>query len=143
MRSGQAGRVRQAQFCWWGAWAPWVLWADEGPESNEPLVPEGAGSQAGGQVLDMFGRVGSGPALDWGLQLPGTWWETSSLRSSLASGRPGQRAAGPLGAPLLEGPLRPGLPGRRPRHSSLHCPRWPTAGSTKAFRRLSGVGLNP
>lgn len=49
VRSGQAGRMRQAQFCWWGAWAPWVLWADEGPESNEPLVPEGAGSQAGGR----------------------------------------------------------------------------------------------
>lgn len=27
---GRQGRVRQAQFCWWGAWAPWVLRADEG-----------------------------------------------------------------------------------------------------------------
>lgn len=21
---GRQGRMRQAQFCWWGAWAPWV-----------------------------------------------------------------------------------------------------------------------
>lgn len=74
MRSGQAGGMKQAQFCWCGAWAPWVLWADEGPEGERAPGPRRCWLPGRGQVLEMFGRMGSGPALDWGLQLPGTWW---------------------------------------------------------------------
>lgn len=49
--AGQAGwgrRVRPAQFCWWGAWAPWVLRAGEGLGSEgQAPVPEVLASRAG------------------------------------------------------------------------------------------------
>lgn len=108
---GRQGRTRQAQFCWWGAWAPWVLRADEGPGSEQAPGPRrgwlpglGAGSgyvwqkrQWTSPGLGAFNSLGPGGRLG------------GSLHSSVASGRPGQRAAGPLGAPLLECPLGLGL----------------------------------
>lgn len=44
------GQGRRAQFCWWGAWAPWVLRADEGLGRERAPVPEGAGFQGWGGV---------------------------------------------------------------------------------------------
>lgn len=126
----QAGRVKQAQFCWWGAWAPWVLWAEEGPARAPAPGPRRCWLPGLGRFW-MFGGMGSGPALDRGLQLPGTWGrQTSSLRSSLASGRPGQGAAGPVEPRSSRGPG----PGR----SSLLCPDGPQLGAP----RPSGDLLN-
>lgn len=54
---GRQGRVRQAQLCWWGAWAPWGLQADEGWGESEPLAPGAIGFQGGRRVV---GCAGSG-----------------------------------------------------------------------------------
>lgn len=48
--AGGEGQKRPAQFCWWGAWAPWVLRAGEGLGSEEQAPgPSGAGSQGWGE----------------------------------------------------------------------------------------------
>lgn len=92
----------------------------DGEGGSKPLAPQGAGFQGWGQVLDMFGRRGSGicPSSDqpWagdfnGLGPGGRLG--GSLRSSVASGRPGPRAAEPLWALLLGGPPGLGPPGSR------------------------------
>lgn len=89
--------------------APGQLKAVE--QGSKPLAPEDAGFQGRGQVLDVFWQKGQWnlpPSSDhpWagafhslgpGGRLGG------SLHSSVASGRPGRTAAGPLGALLLEG----------------------------------------
>ena len=75
--------MRQAQFCWWGAWAPWGLQADEGWGENHPgrgrcWLP---GWEAGGGVrrfrvclaegaaesARVLTSPGLGPSTAWGL----------------------------------------------------------------------------
>lgn len=82
---GRQGRVRQAQFCWWGAWAPWGLQADEGwgvreqaPGPRSCWLP---GQEVGGGVrrfrvclaegavepARILTSPGLGPSTAWGL----------------------------------------------------------------------------
>lgn len=47
---GRQGRMRQAQFCWWGAWAPWVLRAmGVGREGASPWPHKVLAFRAGGR----------------------------------------------------------------------------------------------
>lgn len=68
------GWGRRAQFCWWGAWAPWVLRADEGLLGREPRSQKVLASRAG--AGSGVWQQGQWMSLGRGLPRPETWRET-------------------------------------------------------------------
>lgn len=149
---GRQGRVRQAQLCWWGAWAPWGCRPMRGWGEGEPWPPEllasGRGRAGGGvQVPGMFeaegavvsARVLTSPGLQ-GLPQPGAWWETGTQ----PPWQRGLRQAWPEGS-RATGARRPSGAGTAWTEAGTTHFLTPEAlaRSTKALGRPSGVSFNP